>query len=112
MKRDTKHNITDEILKAAAKHGIYPYATGGGMDYIVNEIDRPTRDGGAIMVLGLDGDAGSPEKLSDPSTVTIYFDGEDWSNSKSLRFLFDTAEQAIEFMAGKDARGLDSVGWR
>jgi hypothetical protein len=86
------YNITREIIRAAAaRENLTACATGGGCDYIVRELPNDM-----IMVLGSEG-VESPDKLDEKSFVSLKL-SEDWS--VSIEFDFDTAVEAMDFMAG------------
>lgn len=100
-----KHNIATEILSLAiGRPGLQPYGTGGGCDYIVRFLDPEHGDDvrGPVMVLGTDGDAGSPEKIDDTdATVTLYLDNDDWADGGYMVFKgFEEVAQALDFMSG------------
>lgn len=99
---DTPLNIATEILRECGRLNLQTYATGGGMDYIVRNVG-PTHKP-VMAVLGVPDDsgascsgceAGSPEKLDEPATVTFYVDDE-WLTG--LTFRFETARAAMEWM--------------
>ena len=89
------HNITSEILNsAAARKSIVPLGTGGGCDYITREC------GDAIMVMYSSIYEGEcPEKLEEPSEVILFLDKDEWGK-RSITFKFQSAVEAMDFMAG------------
>lgn len=87
-------NITTEILRAAgARPELSVYCTGGGCDYVVRNVGPTIKP--VMAVLGIEDDAGSPEKLDEPATVTFYFN-DNWDAGVSFRF--ETAEKAMDWM--------------
>jgi hypothetical protein len=109
-KEETAHE--NEVERVGIGKGLEVEDTGGGLRYLVKRLtqDDQPEGSGPIMVLGVPGDAGGPETLNQPATVTLYFTAEHWDNG--IRFEFDLTIQAIDFMAGKIARGLDKVVWQ
>lgn len=98
-----QYNITLEIIKSAnARPFLTAIATGGGCDYIARELQ-----GGRVLVLGCQEDASSPDRLDEPSTVTLYFE-ESWSES-FIVFVFDTAAEAMDFMAAFQSADFASL---
>lgn len=109
MKRNDT-DISDDIFNAGTQAGLGVTDSGGGFHYITKNLaGSGLPEDGPVMVLGVPSDAGSPEGLEDPATVTLYF-SDDWQ--RGIRFEFDMAKQAIDFMVGGEARGLDKVVWQ
>lgn len=92
-------NIAHEILMSAkARKTLSTTCTGGGFDYI----SRVLWDNGPEMILHAQGEEpASPDTLSETCEVWL-FPTADWSQSydRVLRFYFDTAVQAMDFMGG------------
>ena len=88
-------NIAAEIRSLAATYpNLEEVATGGGCDFIVRHLHG--RNERVDLVLSCLDDGSSPEKLTEPANVTLYF-GEEWI--RWVSFLFPTARAAIEWMA-------------
>ena len=90
-------SISEEVAKYASRYPVLePIATGGGCDYVARSLPavlQPT------MVLGCADDPGSsPESLSEPAAVYVYFDGS-WQTWIRLPE-FPTVEGAIDWMGG------------
>jgi hypothetical protein len=97
-----QYNIAEVIVAAAnARPSLDATATGGGLDYIVRYLylgKKTARNSDVpLLVLGCQDDAGSPDKLDEPSTVTLYLE-ESWCENYFC-FNFDTATQALDWMA-------------
>jgi len=103
-------NISDEILKAAAERKLPHLCTGGGCDYVFRGLGTDFEKD-PLMILAVDGDAGSPKTLQEPAVVRLFFNADEWTKGPFINFAFDTARQALDFMAGQQASGLDSVKW-
>lgn len=71
---------------------------------------KPEYAEGSVMVLGTPDDAGSPHALSDRSCVTLYFDANDWSDGGFANFVFDTAIEALDFMAAWTSACVETGG--
>lgn len=88
------YNISNEIFDYViqfqnGKNPIGFLATGGGFDYVHTEMD------GCDVNLSAITQDGSPEKLSEPCNVTIWFD-IDWRQGLNIRF--PDTKGAINFM--------------
>lgn len=92
-------NIERELLVSAkARKNLSMTCTGGGFDYI----SRVLWDNGPEMILHAFGDEpAGPERLDERCEVWLFLTA-DWSESydKVLRFIFDTAVEGMDFMAG------------
>src|SRR6266496_3845939 len=93
------YNIRQVILDAANVRNLEAMATGGGMDYIVSYLGKE-EDGAVapVLVLGIQGDGGSPTRLDEPSIVTLYLT-ENWAE-EWVSFTFNTVVDAMDFMRG------------
>jgi hypothetical protein len=101
-KRRKKMNINDSIWKYADKLGLGWACTGGGCDFISRDVYTSAghkEDGHHYeLILSSQEDIGcSPDKLNEPSCVSIYAPGSGWM--ESIIIPFPTARVAMNFMA-------------
>jgi hypothetical protein len=86
------------LASAKARKTLAITCTGGGFDYI----SRSLWDNGPEMILHAAGDEpAGPTHLAEMCEVWLFLTS-DWSRSyhSVLRFYFDTAVQAMDFMGG------------
>jgi len=103
------HNITREIGMFADSLGLDCLATGGNCDYIIKRLGNNNENPENEMMAVL-GSAEGPEccdKLSEKCYVSIKLDS-DWQ--KSVDIEFETARQAMRFMAGLTEVFTNNIG--
>jgi hypothetical protein len=100
-------NISKPLMRSAEARGLEWIGTGGGCDYVCRSLngDEPA----PIMILGTPDDAGSPEVLDEPATVTLYLH-EDWT-AHYIVFRFETAADGMDFMQGFETADVAAL-WK
>lgn len=100
----SNYNIARAITSWGKKYtrNLFPHATGGGCDFVIRPIkvcfgiQHPAYTIIANAVLASEEDCGfSPDRLDEPSTVTLYLD-EEWQ--RGITFSFATAKAAMQWM--------------
>jgi len=89
-------SITEEIQRAAHRNGLTLTATGGGCDFVTrtagiytggtHESGQDRMIAECVFALSATSTLGeSPESLTDPATVVVYIDNEEWLPAAAFR---------------------------